>query len=401
VRTNRGLVFQATASEPLQLLCNDAYGASLSEIPPVLVAPDGLLLATYAEGLVHITPDGCQAEPPDVGRGDRQVSDLAATSDGSRFFALLPPSPTQAGAILLSSDHGSTWSAAAELTSFGTALAVAPSDPARVYVSALSETTDGSAANELLVSVDGAATFASRPFELAASEVRAFVLAIDSGNPDRVFLRALPGNPDMPERLLLSEDAGRTFSEVFSALGPLVLTRVNDDWWLGGKAGLFRSIDGGKTFTPVPEAPSYVGCVRGSDGGLEVCGYQDNEFGIFSGSQDGTSFSANLRFRDVTHQAACGSDVIDTCRANFEDWLSEVAPPDDNRAGATAGGAANPTQSTQGASSNGAKGNSSCSFGARGPGDASLALTWLSCLVWAATRRTRRRAELVPEIRRS
>lgn len=397
VRTNRGLIFHAAANEPQRLLCNDAYGASLSEVPPVVVAPGGLIVATYAEGVLQITPDGCRAQPLDVGLGDREIADLTTTPDGSRYIALVSPSPTRAGGILVSSDRGTTWTAGAELTSFGTALAVAPSDPDRVYVSAITETADGSPANELLVSRDGSATFTSQAFELETSEVRAFVLAVDPDQPDRVFLRTLPGNPEMPERLLLSEDAGSTFSEVYSAVGPLVLTRFGQSWWLGGKAGLFRSSDGGKNFTPVPGAPSYVGCLRGDASGLEICGYQNNEFGIFRANSDVVSFSPELRFGDVTEQVACGEDVVETCRANFEDWLSEVASPNVEGGGAHAGGSAGSAQSGVKAGSqqspSASKGPSSagCTLGAANFDQHALVLGWLSSFVWAMWRRTRRR----------
>jgi hypothetical protein len=139
-------------------------------------------------------------------------------------------------------------------------------------------------------------------------------------------MRAQPGNPEDPERLLLSEDAGRTFAEVYSATGPLVLALSETTAWLGGKAGLFRSNDRGKTFEAVVGAPSYVGCLRPSADGLSLCGYQDGKFGTFRANQQALSFSPELQFADVTRQVACG-EFVGLCRPNFEDWLLEVLPP--------------------------------------------------------------------------
>ena len=409
VRTNRGIILKGADGE-LRLLCNDAYGAALSESAPMIALANGLLVATYGRGLLHITPDGCRVTPIELGLGDRHITDLAAASDASRIFALLSPSQTQPGGVLVSSDAGATWQAGADFAAFGTALLVAPSDPNRVYISALIETADGSPANALLVSSDAAMTFSSYPFTLHPSEVRAFALAIDPNDASRVFMRAQPGNPEDPERLLLSEDAGRTFSEVFSATGPLVLALSETTAWLGGKAGLFRSDDRGKTFEAVAGAPSYVGCLRPSADALILCGYQDGKFGTFRENQPALSFAPELQFADVTRQVACG-EFVGLCRPNFEDWLLEVLPPlrrpsasDAGEASSAANGASGEASSApDGASGGGASsaadgasgnqavsaepGQSRCSFAVRGA-PATLTTTVLLGLVgWWRRRR--------------
>jgi hypothetical protein len=403
VRTNRGVILKAGAGQPLRLLCNDAYGASLSEVVPMLAAGDGLVIATYSGGLVRLAPDGCNAPAVEAPLASRHVADLAADSEANRFFALLSPSDSGPGGVLVSADAGLTWSAGAEIPDFGTALLVAPSDSARVYVSAIAETADGTASNQLYVSSDAAQTFSPQPFTLSDSEVRAFVVAVDPADADRVFLRTVAANPEMPDRLLLSEDAGHTFSEVYSALGPLVLAISADTVWLGGKTGLFRSDDRGKHFEAVPGAPSYVSCLRVAPEGLSLCGYQNLEFGVFRAADGQAPFSSELRFTDVT-ELACGAQTEQACQANFADFLDDVAPANDgtgsggtNGAGGSHASGGNgsgvagdaPARAGSGTAQPSAH-SSGCSFGAT-PGEATLPLALLLSVACAAARRRKLR----------
>src|SRR4051812_49105527 len=64
VRTNRGLIIEDSGGGSFRIVCNDAFEASLAEVPPLTVGADGrLLLGTYAAGLVLSSPDACNFEP--------------------------------------------------------------------------------------------------------------------------------------------------------------------------------------------------------------------------------------------------------------------------------------------------------------------------------------------------
>jgi hypothetical protein len=340
VRTNRGVILRDAAGDPLRLLCSDAYSASLSEVAPMVAVADSLVVATYNGGILRISEGGCSVELAEAPLAGRHVIDLDAASDRSSVWALVTPQSDQVGSVLVSTDAGRTWDEAGEVSGFGSALRAAPSDPSRLYVTAQLETEDGEGAHQLLVSDDGAAEFSVHPVTLLDSEVRAYVLAVDPTDAERVFLRTLPGDPSEPERLLLSEDGGQNFSDVASALGPLVLAFGGDEVWLGGKDGLARSLDGGLSFESVPQSPTHVGCLAIADGSVLACGHQDLEFSVLEMAADESNFSPALRFNQVTEQVSCGDDseIVALCQANFEDWLEEQAPPALGAAGAEATG---------------------------------------------------------------
>ncbi len=400
VRTNRGLItFAGEAAEP-RLLCHEAYGAVLSETPPLIVGPAGALVATFGAGIVRVAPDGCSATPVQAPLGERRVLDMAISQDGSRHYLLISPSATEQGALLTSDDDGSTFTEAAALDVFGTALRISPSNPERIYVTAQRETEDGQPAHELLVSTDDGTTFKNLVVELLDSEVRAFVLAVDPTDEQRVFLRTLAGNPDDPERLLLSEDGGESFSVVFEGVGPLAFAIDETNAWVGGRDGVARSADRGKSFQVMPDAPTLVGCLVAEQGSLSVCGYQDNEFGVVRLAADGQSFVRDLKFSEVTQQVACPADapVLSSCGPVFQHWLEEVsgvAPlpvgPSPGAGGSIGGSAAEPTKPAS---------TSSCQLGAAPIEGAPLALLLLGGF-WAvrAARvgRRRRRAPTATE----
>lgn len=380
VRTNRGLISSPRDGAAARLLCNEAYGASLSEVPPLVATPSGLLLASYDGGLLRVASDGCSVDTLSTPLADRHVVALARSPSGGRVFALTSPSESRPGAVMVSDDGGATWNTQSETSAFGTALVVAPANPERVYVSAQRETESGDPEHELLVSSDGARSFVSRPLVLLANEVRSYVVGVDPVDADRVFLRTLAAQSDQPERLLQSSNAGATFSEIYAAVGPLAFAMDEKTAWLGGRDGLYRSLDGGASFEAVPRSPTRIGCLSARDGVVSACGYAGNEFGVFGTSASQSSLCAELRFADVNEQVACssGSAVISSCEASFEHWQRELATEaPQNPAEAVPRCSASEPAGTA-ATNSGARPEPSCSL--RGPTKGPTPLFWLLAL---------------------
>jgi hypothetical protein len=387
VRTNRGVILRASQSEPPRMLCNDAYSATLSELVPMIAAPDGLLLASYDGGIQRAAADGCSVTPVEAPLAGRHVMDLATSSDGVQYFALLAPGGEHPGRVLVSVDAGLTWEERGEIPAFGSALGIAPSDASRVYVTAQVEAESGEGIHRLFVSGDAGITFTPREVPLLDSEVRAFVLGVGLRDPDTVLLRTLPGNPEVPERLLLSRDGGERLSEVFSAVGPLVAAFTDEVVWVGGQAGLFRSDDQGATFEEVPSDVSHFGCLVPMGQSLLACGYRDLAFGVFRSELEQTAFHPELRFSEVSQQVACGDDseIQATCQANFTDWREENedaheeggAGGSGGQSASGAGGAVKPPPSR--------RGSAGCSFQSLSAGS-SLPIALLLGLSYGARR---------------
>ena len=139
VRTNRGLIVEDLATESFRIVCNDAFEAALVEVVPTAVLADGgLLVGSYAGGLLRSDPTLCDFEP--VGPGDVSPVDLKSDATG-RTRALLLPLDGSDGAVFESDDGGESFQALSPVGTAPTALASAASDPERVYVS--TNTTDG------------------------------------------------------------------------------------------------------------------------------------------------------------------------------------------------------------------------------------------------------------------
>ena len=329
VRTNRGLIVSDDRGQTFRLLCNDAFGASLTEVAPVVATSTGrLLVASYLSGLLAASDDLCTFKPvPGPLAAPTNVVGIEPAGAKSSFLALVSRDGSS-DHLFASADDGVTWRAPSNVEDFSFSLAVAPSDPKRFYVTALHNGDGGTPAYRLLVTADGGATFRAHDLALDASESGVTVLAVDPSLPDRVFLKTTASDPTLPARLQRSDDGGATLVDVLSLVAPTSAVTSPDGAtvWVGGQYGLFRSADHGKTFTPLASANiSQVACLALHNGRLFACGYADGVFGVLASSDAGDSFSFYLRFPDVKAPLDCPPDSVSgrACAMRFEDWRIE------------------------------------------------------------------------------
>lgn len=399
VRTNRGFIIEDQASGAFRIVCNDAFEVSLSEVPPVVVEADGrVLLGSYAGGLMLSSPDLCGYEPMAGAFEGFYPIVVSAAPDGVVYTAALPYDGSSA-ALLQTTDGGRTGELLTELPGAPTALLVAPSDSARIYVS-VTTAEDNLSFGSLLTSADAGRTFDHHPIELQASELRAFLLAVAPNDPELSFVRAQSRDGLTPERLLRSEDGGKTFEAVLSIPGPIsALVRDDGVVWAGGAEGLYRSDDHGRSFVLVEDADlSRIGCLATRGRALYVCGYSSGEFGVQVSVNGSSSFEWFLRFPRVTARLDCpqSSDEGERCGDAFADWAMEQGTPEPKPPGGEAGaptttdGAGGaPTEPT---SPTPLDGKSGCHFLPEAParGRAALLGAAFAAALWRSRRRTAR-----------
>ena len=178
------------------------------------------------------------------------------------------------GGVWKTTDYGITWQPIFDDQPTGSigAIAVAPTNPDIIYVGSgegLPQRPDLSTGDGMFRSTDGGATWTHLGLRDAYQIAQ---IAVDPRNAERLFVAALghPQGPNPERGLYLSDDGGRSYRKV---LGPdentgaadVVLDPANPDivyavlWqtrqgpWENGEfsgpnSGLFKSVDGGKTW---------------------------------------------------------------------------------------------------------------------------------------------------------
>jgi len=324
VRTNRGLILTEDQGKTFRLLCNDAFGALLQEVAPVVFTYDGrLLVGTYAKGLLEATPDLCTFG---IVQGRLAGISVVAleTSPGAphSLFALLAKDGSDEH-LFSSTDDGRTWLVPSRTEDFLFSLRVSPSDSARLYGSALSVGDGGHLSYRVLVSSDSGQNFRPHDIVLDDNESGLQVLAVDPLDPDRAFVRTVAADPPLPERLLRTD-----FTEVMLLAGPthMATTKDGSTLWIGSREGVLRSTDHGATFERLDGAGlRRISCLELHDGRLFACGESETAVGVFVSSDHGASFSSYLQFPQVKERLPCptGSNESRICGPSFEDWRLE------------------------------------------------------------------------------
>jgi MYXO-CTERM domain-containing protein len=403
VLTNRGLVFADTGGARLSLRCNEAYGVNTAARPRLWADAQGrLVLATYA-GVSSSADRGCswhkQAGLPEaIGRPIQHPRQPNAL-----LVATVDVEP--GSSLLVSDDYGASWSLRGQTAPYQayTALAWAPSEPARVYASGMK--IDLAAAQVLwlwAVSSDG-----GRTFEELTVERERKPLVVHPENPDVVFAYELVDALADRYRVLRSEDAGRTFEQVIevSDVTSFAASPGGREMWLGAgrNGGLYRSRDHGKRFARVYEDIQEVQCLHQRAGKLWVCAnMRPNVDGLWTSEDGGQTFERVFTFNEVSEPVRCdAAEAMGLCELPWLDWQRELltwAAPD---AGAPDAGNAPPSAPDAGAVDSGAPvvsgdgsapapaSRASCALGPAAPARSWWAWLLSACAALAWRRRRR------------
>jgi MYXO-CTERM domain-containing protein len=380
VRSTYGVLRTQDSGKSWFWICEDAVGYGGVEDPALGLTNTGTLLAGVFDGL-SVSPDtGCNWSFPGP-LANRYVVDLTVEqSDRSRALAMV--SMGLGGGVFLNqlhrtTDGGATWTQLGpDLPDdvLGLTLDPAPSDPTRIYVSALDFAPDGGGAQGVLLrSSDGGATWTRLPISGTSLADSPFIAAIDPLDPERLYVR-LSGPTE--DSLLVSTDGGTSFQALIRKNAELYGFALAPD----GKtvlAGFGNPRDG----TTIDEAAlgiwsasttdhvfshiytEAVACLTWTPTRLYACtGQFDAGFELGSSSDGGKSFSSLMQLKDLQGPLECPatSTVSSVCAAKWQTTCETIG-----KCPYGSGGAAGSGSGGSGASSADSDGGCGC----RAPGD--------------------------------
>jgi hypothetical protein len=380
--TNFGLVRSDDGGASWDWVCEEAigYGGFLYQIGP---PPRNRLFAVTSDGLRVSDDTGCAWLSA---AGVLSASDVYPDfTDGERVLAIgqaLDPAVNRsAGALYGSSDAGDNFESILGAT-FGKHLAsleIARSDPGVVYLA--SATYDaGKWRPALGRSTDAGATWQTHELFDRAGGVVPYILAVDSSDPSRVFLR-LKGLMSLDQFAIY--DAGTDSLTGMLALNSAMsafLQRSDGALIVGAMTGgAWITTDLGASFTPWAES-LHLRALAERDGRIYAgTNHLQDGFALAVSDDAGASWQPLLRFEQITGPRQCG-EVAEICAEPWATLQMTLANPPAPaldagvpEAGAGGGGGGGGTGGASGSRSQGG-----CSVLQPAQAGAELWLAWLA-----------------------
>lgn len=324
-----GLVTSADGGASWRWTCAAAYGSDPTREDPRVVLTGGRTLVGTFAGLRR-SDDRCDFALAEGPVEDALVTDLAVDPRDARVVWGLASDGFGPDLVVRSEDGGASFRAVGEGVDavLLERVAVAPSDPSRVYVSGWRPPSGGAPRRAFVyASRDGARTREVTELALEDGERIPYLAGVDPTDPDRVFVRIARGElDDRPERLLTSEDGGRTFATALE-LPRLTSFAIAEDGltaWAGAAGGLFVARGGALAFTRVSDLA--VTCLSARGPELFVCADpQRAPFTLGRSTDGGETIEPLLRVEDVTELAECPrcSSAGAQCPAWVPDLLAD------------------------------------------------------------------------------
>lgn len=306
-----GLLVSRDAGESWRWLCNRAIGVTDGDEPSWTVTPKGTLVGATSKTIVA-SRDGCT---------------FAQAGSGASAIAVRPSGEIVAvgpdNHLLLSTNDAQSFAASGSPIdpAFGVdSLAIAPSDPGRIYLAGRRGEGDARTGG-LLVSYDGGMSWAARKLELAPGETPTLA-GVDPAGADRVYLRTT--GADAHARLLVSDDAGKTWKKVFESTTDALGFALSSDGkrvFVGTRDGVSSSASDAFAFTKGSSIAAH--CLASAGSTLWACS-SDRGGGFVVGTSrtGGRSFEAKLHLDEIKGPLECPADSP-VAKACAEEWQKQ------------------------------------------------------------------------------
>ncbi len=374
VFTTFGALVSRDGGATYRYTCREVMNVSLSEDPTHLLLSDGALSVASFDGLTRSDPAICNFGYPEPELERVVVIDQVRDPSDPLGVYALTSSGSADNSLFYSSDDGFSFTATSDPIEpeLFEKVRVSPSNPDVIYLSGAYPATPELPRRAFVHRTDDrGATFTRFPFTLENEERNVHVLGVDPRNPMRVFMRVVRSRDfeERQDRLVVSEDGGETFADLLSIteIRGFAISPDGETVWVGGRGsapdvlpdgglpdvmdvplagtGLFRSDDGGETFTRI-QSEMRIGCLALRAGELWACA--DNfldGFAIGRSADGGESFDAVLRFEEIAGQVECTleDDARSACRLPYADAVrdlrldSGIGPVDAGPDGGTGG----------------------------------------------------------------
>ncbi|HEV3193829.1 MAG TPA: hypothetical protein VGY54_25160 [Polyangiaceae bacterium] len=330
LRATFGIVISHDGGATWRWLCEDVLGVSSSTtVDPLLglTASGGIVAAPLLTNGLAVSGDtGCNWSTATGPLANQLVKDFAVRREAPDIVVALTSAYSQdAGPeggpgyvqqTYQSINDGADWSAIGtpiDPTALATTIEVAPSDAARLYVSAV-RGADATRAASLFVSTSGGADWIERPVALdSANETAIYIAAVDPTSADRVYLRTAGSTAGKASRLLVTNDAGLTFAEVLKLSGQMLGFALSPDgakvYAGSAEQGLFIATRDGLSFHNT--STIHVQCL--ATRGTELWACSDEASGFIAGVSidDGATFKSKLHLV-AQPLIACSADAAAT-----------------------------------------------------------------------------------------
>lgn len=328
--TTFGLLISRDNGCTFRWVCEQNIGYGGMWDPRYAVAADGTIFATTYEGLRVSRDGGCSFSTAPTTQG-RWIDAIDIGADGRVWIGTATTG--NSNDIYVSSDNGVTFQPTGKQSAqiWWKSIKVAPSNPARVYVTGY-QIADAPAA--YLFRTDGT-DWTPSPLAnvMYAATPVVLVKAVDPANPDIVYMVSVGANPPSGDRLYRSTDGGMTWTEVLqtSAMIKDVVVkggRVLIATWVqtptslkGGPA--YESTNHGETFGPLANAPELACIALRPDGTIYGCGanWQPDYKAVARSYDDGATWEKVWRFVEIAGPLQCSAGTVqrDTCELTIWD----------------------------------------------------------------------------------